>query len=258
MIRSLWLKIVIACAITILVIGGLAYLGIRKFNQIREERELATTLLKRPDISITIVEGKRREEIANLLQEKGICTASAFLAASEGKEGMLFPDTYRFFADTPATEVVTDLTDNYARKTRELNPTPEQLVLASIVEREAERDADRAAIAGIYNNRLKVGMKLEADPTVQYSKDTLTFAAAGKPTTYKFWSAITQAEYKSVKSDFNTYLITGLPPAPIDNPGIKSIEAAVHPAQHSYYFLYYKNGVFMPSKTLQEHINKQY
>ncbi|CAN5192783.1 hypothetical protein BH11PAT4_BH11PAT4_5750 [soil metagenome] len=217
------------------------------------ERNLSAKEQKRQDVSVTIVEGKRREEIAITLETAGICSAEAFLAATTKLEGTLFPDTYRFFPSTPVAEVVATFTTTFAKRTRELAPTTSDIILASIIEREARDDAERATISGVYTNRLKRGMKLDADPTVQYARDT---AEAKQTLTFTYWGTITRADYKGVISPYNTYLNAGLPPGPIANAGVQSIAAAQNPATHDYLYFAHRDGKLLLSKTLAEHESK--
>jgi UPF0755 protein len=212
---------------------------------------------KKPDIQVTLVEGKRREEYAKLLSEKGVTQYAAFMAASQGMEGKLFPDTYRFFPNSQAEDVVKTINETYKRKSGQ--PTSEQLILASIVEREALTDTDRLLIAGVYTNRLKRNMPLQADPTVEYAKDSqaLQDISLDMQINYQFWTAISQRDYSTVLSPFNTYGQPGLPPAPIANPGLKSIEAALHPAQHDYLFMYYKNKQLLLATSFEGHLRNQ-
>ncbi|HEY1074429.1 MAG TPA: endolytic transglycosylase MltG [Patescibacteria group bacterium] len=201
---------------------------------------------------VTIPEGWRREQIAEELAKKGVDKAG-FLSLTEGLEGRLFPDTYYISVTPKAQEVVSKFTTNYFDRTKELQPTKEQLILASIVEREAKRDDERALIAGIYAHRLAIGMKLEADPTVQYGRDT-NLVKAGTPP-QEFWQSITVADYQGVVSSYNTYRTLGLPPGAISNPGIKSIEAAVHPTSTTaLYFFHTADGKIITSKTYDEHL----
>lgn len=221
---------------------------------------------------VTIPEGWRIEQIAERFAALGIVTRDEFLTASvydpvrytlppgitrdagTTLEGLLFPDTYEFRIGVSSKEIVQTMLQNFIEKTQELQPTYEQLVLASIVEREATGDTDRAQIAGVYQNRLDSNLKLDADPTVQYGKDTFTAADLPSGETMDWWEPITLAEYQSVKSPWNTYLVTGLPPTPIANPGLASLEAAVRPADHQYYyFLHRSDGTSIFSKTKDEH-----
>lgn len=246
-------KPIVVILITIAALLGGITLGAVYLRNALTERNQAVQEQKREDISVTIVEGKRREEIAAILESAGICTAEAFLAATTSLEGKLFPDTYRFFPNTPVSEVVEVFTTTFAKRTRDLAPTTDDIILASIIEREARNDIERATISGVYTNRLKIGMKLDADPTVQYAKDSLE---AKQVRNFTYWGTITRADYKGVISAYNTYLSAGLPPGPIANPGVKSIEAAQNPAEHDYFYFAHRNGTLLLSKTLAEHESK--
>ena len=172
------------------------------------------------------------------------------MIASEGKEGYLFPDTYRISAKASANEIIEKLTNNFKQKTAG-DVSQDVLTLASIVEREAKQDNERAKIAGVYQNRINIGMKLEADPTVQYGKDTNN---AKGLVDFKYWQPISLADYTGVDSKFNTYLNAGLPPAPICNPGLKSIKASLNPEKHNYYYFFHlADGTAIYSKNLAEH-----
>lgn len=192
------------------------------------------------EYSVTIPEGWRVTQIDELLAEKKIIKSGELLAISSADEGYLFPSTYRFPLDVKVDEIKKTMLDSFDSQTDDLKPTKEQLIIASIVEREAKFDEDRAKIASIYFNRLKKGMKLEADPTIQYGKGS--------------WAPITRADYKDFQSLYNTYLHDGLPPGPICNPGLKSIEAAANPASSDYlYFFNTTDGHAVYSKTIEEH-----
>jgi UPF0755 protein len=247
MVKRFFIWLVVA-----LIFGAAGTFFIVQAARNRQAEIDAAQNLKKGDISITVIEGKRREEIAKQLENAGITSAAQFLLNSAGQEGTLFPDTYRFFPNTPAKDVVDKMRANYATRL-DIVPTKDQLILASIVEREAGTDADRAVIAGVYMNRLKIGMTLDADPTVQYAKDTITASADNLPTTFIFWGSITKADYRSVNSAFNTYLHAGLPPGPICNPGKKSIDAAMNPAVHDFYFFFTRGDKIFLSKTKAEH-----
>jgi len=245
-------KVFLAIFIIFLALGISGFFSYRYLVQRIQERDAERADAKKADISITIIEGKRREEIADQLQAAGITNAADFLAASANDEGYLFPDTYRFYPDTPASDVVARMHDDFDERVGSNPPTTDQLILASIIEREASNDAERPIIAAVYLNRIRIGMKLQSDPTVQYGKDTLALAAG---TLTKFWQPITEADYTSVNSPFNTYQIPGLPPAPICDPGLASIEAAENPASidPADIYFYEKNGQLLLAKTLAEH-----
>ncbi len=194
---------------------------------------------------ITIIEGWRREQIAQMLAENNIVEFDEFMKFSEGKEGYLFPDTYRISVNANAQEIVNKLTENFQNKTKDLSVTKNDLILASIVEREAKTNDERPQIAGLYTNRLNINMKLDADPTIQYAKGS--------------WDPIKLSDYKDVNSPYNTYLYRGLPPGPICNPGLASIKAVLEPEKHKYfYFLHSKDNQIFFAETLEEHNqNKQ-
>lgn len=192
------------------------------------------------EYSVTIPEGWRVTQIDELMTEKKIIKSGELLAIASADEGYLFPSTYRLPLDVKVDEIKKTMLSSFDSQTTDLKPTKEQLIIASIVEREAKFDEDRPKIASIYFNRLEKGMKLEADPTIQYAKGS--------------WAPITRADYKDVQSLYNTYLHDGLPPGPICNPGLKSIEAAMNPAQTDYlYFFNTTDGHAVYSKTIEEH-----
>ena len=227
-----------------------------------EERESISSIYNKIAVGdiyeekITIIEGWRREQIAQMLVKKGLIDYEAFMALSEGKEGALFPDTYRVAKKTTAQEIVDKLTKNFDERTKELRPTQNQLIIASIVEREAKKDEDRATIASVFYNRLAKSMKLEADPTVQYAidNDRLDNVSESGIKDFEFWQPLEKGITKTVISPYNTYRVNTLPPTPICNPGLKSIEAAVKPAQTDYYyFITDKDGKAHFTRTKPEH-----
>lgn len=200
---------------------------------------------------ITIPEGWRREQIAQLLTKEGF-NGDEFLAKTVAQEGYLFPDTYYLKKDVSTDDIVAQFKDAFETKTNELKLTKEQIILASIVERESSGDSDRALIAGIYTNRIKIGKALEADPTVQYGKYNNAIAS-GIPLE-DFWPGITMDDYRSVNSPYNTYIIPAYPPGPICNPGIESIKAALNPTPTSdIFFFHTPDGKIITSKTYEEH-----
>lgn len=153
-------------------------------------------------------------------------------------EGYLFPDTYEFFFSVDPRTLVETLvkrwkkvvTDSVVRLGKERNGMSlhELMTFASIIESEARVASERDTIAGVYWNRLKIGMKLDADPTVQYG--------------LKLQRPITHADLL-INTPYNTYLNKGLPPGPVNNPGAASIKAALEPVKHDYlYFVTRKDG----------------
>lgn len=207
---------------------------------------------------ITIPEGYRTEQIAQKMVNEEIVDYQEFISAAKGKEGKLFPDTYFLSKNSDAKEVVRILNDNFTTRTKDLKITTQDLIVASIVERETA-GGDRAIIAAIYKNRLKIKMKLDADPTVQYAKDNISIKNLSEEELlkFKFWRTITSKDYYTVASDYNTYTNEGLPPEPICNPGLKSIEATLNPEQNNYLYFFHVDGEIYPSQTISEHNQKK-
>ena len=234
-----------------IILGGLLLWGGFRYLSNHNAEVNRINNMKRADISVTIIEGLRTEEIAQIMDSKGICDYEDFMKASANKSGYLFPDTYRFYPDSLATDVVSEMYNNFVKKTAGMGVSDKIITLASIVEREATSDLERPSIAGVYQNRLEINMKLDADPTVQYAKES------GLGKSGKYWQKITQADYSGVISPYNTYLNKGLPPKPICNPGLKSIQAALDPEDNNYLYFLHKDGKLIMSKTLEEHESAQ-
>lgn len=204
-------------------------------------------------IKITIPEGWRREQIAQRLLEEAKIPINDFLTATTDLEGKLFPDTFSLTDKPTVDEAVKKMTDDFDSRTAGMSISSDTLILASIVEREAGEDSERADIAGVFANRLAKGMKLEADPTVQYQKESDNYPKVGV-LGFKFWQKLAIGDIKNIKGPFSTYQNPGLPPAPICNPGIKSIEAALSPSKHNYiYFLHGTDGKIYFAATEAEH-----
>jgi len=205
--------------------------------------------------SITIPEGYRTLQVAKLLGQQSQINPSDFIQAAAGKEGTIFPDTYTFPVNTEPSKIVMQMQENFDKKTSSLKPSPEQIILASIVEREAISDGERPKIAAVYKNRSDAGMLLQADPTIRYALDTQAYLS-DKSLDFEFWQPITREQYQSVSSSFNTYKQKGYPPASICNPGLKSIAAAVNPEKNFDYFYFFhdKDRQIRFSKTYQEHL----
>ncbi len=216
-------------------------------------------------VRLTIPEGLSLLELAALTREHlGIPPESLLAAARDtlvvgslaepNAEGYLFPETYQVPVGSTARELVHILTREFAtawqpdwdERARHLGLTRRQvLTLASIVEGEARVDEERPIIAGVYLNRLRIGMALQADPTVQYAIEMKT----GRAKTRLF-----EKDYET-PSPYNTYLNPGLPPGPINSPGIRSIESSLFPAQVPFlYFVANPNGTHMFSRTYEEHL----
>ncbi len=236
-------------------------------------------------ISVTLPEGWRLEQMAEAFASAGVLTDDRYLTqaqsgdltdldlsrfsfllqkpAGASLEGYLFPDTYRLpVTGASGVEILAQQLEVFGAKALPLYVAAlsegrtrltlhEVLTLASIVEREAVVPAERATIAGVYLNRLASGMKLDADPTVQY-------ALGYQADSGQWWKTpVFLEEYGSVISPYNTYLNTGLPPGPIANPGLASIQAVLAPEQHDYLFfvaLADGSGAHVFARTYDEHI----
>lgn len=205
--------------------------------------------------TITIPEGYRVLQIAKKLSEVGKVDPNKFLTLAAGTEGTLFPDTYVIPYGLEEAKIIKMFKDNFDEKTTSLHLTSDQLILASIVEREAKNDDERAKIAAIYQNRINKNMLLQADPTVRYGIDSQTYLK-NKSLDFEFWAPLTKADLSSLNSSYNTYQQKGYPPAPICNPGIKSIKAAISPEPNFDYLFFFhdKNGQIHFSNTYQEHL----
>ena len=224
--------------------------------------EIAATLQKAasPEQQITIPEGKRLEEVSVIVAEQTTITEDEFLRFAQtgwsttdlvtefpflsavpvtnSLEGFLTPDTYRLPMDATARDLVDRMLENFNR-----HVTPEVvdgfaqkglslyegIVLASIVEREAVRDDERAIIAGVYHNRLRDGWFLSACPTVQY-------ALGFRPDEASWWKKQLFFVDLELESPYNTYRNLGLPPTPIASPGVKAINATAYPAETEFFF----------------------
>ena len=231
-------------------------------------RDLAQLFEKAPgdQVVLRLIEGWRLTETATAV-EKAFPKISkdAFIAAAvvgdrkngilsgldpkAPLEGFLFPDTYFLSPDATAPQIVDTLLREFEQRAGATLRTAaaarkvdiyDLVKLASIVEREAKDPAESPIIAGVYQNRLNIGMKLDADPTIQYAKGD--------------WGELTLADLE-LDSPYNTYRNPGLPPTPISNPGQAALEAAAKPATHDYFYFVAKGdgtGDHAFAKTLQE------
>ncbi|HMN19025.1 MAG TPA: endolytic transglycosylase MltG [Candidatus Moranbacteria bacterium] len=167
-------------------------------------------------------------------------------------EGFLFPDTYLFLYGSPAEEVIARMLANFERKVSpdmiaEISAQEKKffdvLVMASVIEGEVPREEDRYIVSGIFWKRLQVGMRLESDATLAY--------ALGGERKKQHSVAETGAD-----SPYNTYRAFGLPPGPINNPGISAIAAAIYPQKSEYFFFLSdtETGETIFSRTFEEHV----
>lgn len=216
---------------------------------------------------LTVPEGLTLAGLADLVAGQTDITAEAFLAAAQDTaflrtsgihaptaEGFLLPETYFLGLQTSAKDLVRLLVASFNAAWRPawtarldtLGLTRSQVViLASIIEGEARVDEERAIIAAVYHNRLRIGMALQADPTVQYAIAQKT--GQRKPRLY-------EKDY-TIESPYNTYRVPGLPPGPVNSPGRRSLEAALYPADVRFlYFVAQPDGHHVFSLTYDEHL----
>ncbi len=243
------------------------------------EIALALTDSRNSVINFAIIEGWRIEEVAEAIDRNplfgftgadflrvvgaGVQFDPAFVAqvgmpVGASLEGFLFPNTYQLPPDITALGLRDLLTEEFLRqvgssafvRAAQQNRTLFEVVtLASIVQREAIHREEDPQIAGVYLNRLNIGMKLDADPTVQYP-----LGGAGN-----WWRQITQADYQGVISPYNTYRVTGLPPGPIANPGLSAINGVLNPTPSDYFYFQADcggSGYHNFSETYEEHLSK--
>ena len=189
------------------------------------------------DVRITIPEGWRNEEIAMKISREFGLPESEFLKVA--KEGYMFPDTYLIPKETAASEIGAMFLSNFDKKVKTLDLakmeekelTLDSLIkIASLVEREAKLNEDRPMVASVILNRLDLGMKLDIDATVQYA---LGFQPAQK----NWWKKNLTLADLEIDSPYNTYIIAGLPPTAIANPGLAAINAVLETPDTAY--LYY-------------------
>jgi UPF0755 protein len=222
-------------------------------EEIAQELTLGTL-----DRWITLIEGWRREQMAaeisaELEGEEGLFNQAEFLTLTKNLEGKLFPDTYLIPKEADAEKVVSMLTANFEKKTKDLEVDQKSLILASILEREARHPADRPIVAGILLKRLEQGWPLQADATVQYAVASAKCIAQSAKCDEWWPKSLTKEDLK-IKSAYNTYLNQGLPPAPICNPGLASIEAVLNSQATDYWFYLSDNqGIIHYAKTGAEH-----
>lgn len=199
---------------------------------------------------ITVVEGMTVAEVLAQLKAEPVLEGEITAAPPEG---LLMPETYFFNRGDKRAEVLARMqeagTEALATAWAHRDPalpltSPQQLLtLASIVEKETGVPAERARVAGVYINRLKRGMRLQSDPTTIY----------GLNRSGNLGRALTLNDLKS-ESPYNTYFVDGLPPGPIANPGVASLEAAARPETHDYvYFVADGSGGHAFARTLNEH-----
>ncbi len=221
--------------------------------------ELIATLQngKDQDIWVTIPEGIRADEIGKILEKEinnskfsydefmNFVTDQTYIAKLNlpdgiaNLEGFLFPDKYAMPSDTTADIAIRKLVSNFTTKVN-FEYSYQDIILASIVEREGYNSQDRPIIAGIIEKRLEEGWLLQTDATLLYP--------------LKDWKHVLTEQDLKMDSLYNTYKVIGLPPTPICNPGLESIQAVKNPQKTEYYYyIHDKSGVPHYAKTLAEH-----
>lgn len=222
--------------------------------------------------TVTILEGWNNQQIAEYLEKKGLFTSEAFLRAASvsdsrtilpavsfpaladkskdsSLQGFLYPDTYRVFATAKPEDVVFKLISNFEHKLTDEDRVAikesgmtifDTITLASIVEKEERKSKDKPIVAGVFLNRLKIGMALQSDATINYVT--------------KKGDVTPSSQDLEVDSAYNTYLYKGLPPGPICNPSIETIRAVIKSQDTDYvYFLHAPSGETIYGKTADEH-----
>ncbi len=187
------------------------------------------------EIKAVIPEGSSLYAIDDILTAAGVIRSGELISyalAHPDLEGRLFPDTYRFYANTPAAEVVRLLTANFETKAAPLlgsgAAARERLILASLVEKEVPEFADQKLVAGILRKRLRTGMPLQVDASVCYLKQV-------QARSYVPCAPLAARDFRN-DSPYNTYLYKGLPLGPIGNPGLQAIQAVLAPVESPYWY----------------------
>lgn len=228
-------------------------------------RKLARTFFfgpEREEVEVKIIEGWTLADEEKVVKDLGASWKTplasdwkadySFLASipkDATLEGYLFPDTYRVWKDQLPESLIKKQLDAFATRASKISDEAkkqgrtlhEVVTLASIVEKEVATPEDRTIVAGVFWNRLQIGMPLQSDATVNY----VTHAGRTRPT----------AKDLAVESAYNTYKNKGLPPGPISNPGADALDAALFPQRTEFkYFLTDKDGKTYFARTLDEHI----
>lgn len=201
------------------------------------------------DIWVTVPEGMRAEEVAEILKKNIPTYEETWREKLNAQEGYLFPDTYLIPRDANIDTVLTIFKTNFDKKVADAglstrSDLSDLVTIGSMIEREAIVDEEKPMISSVIANRLRQGMALDIDATLQYAKGRV----GGK------WWTVPTGEDRQINSLYNTYQNPGLPPGPISNPGIEAIKAAANPATSSYfYYIHDNDGNVHFSKTIEEH-----
>jgi UPF0755 protein len=202
----------------------------------------------------TIIEGWTLRDISSYFEEEGLFSSSEFLQFAgnpldpDSLEGYLFPDTYILAREDGAEEAVDLMKSNFQKKIEPYLPVIEEkelslsevVTMASLIEKEVQTMEDKKIVSGIFWKRIKLGYPLQSCASIAYIKGISQWRYS--------------AEDTKIDSPYNTYLNYGLPPGPISNPGLYSIEAALYPTESPYlYYLSTPEGEIIYSRTLKEH-----
>jgi UPF0755 protein len=226
-----------------------AYLFNSPENALVVAHRLTTGAYGLPPVRITFIEGVTMREMATQVTD-ALPTISTkdFLSAGQPYEGYLFPDTYFFSPSADVASIVASMRENFNTKIASLSgdmsvsghSLSDIVIMASLVEKEARTSVNRRIVAGILWNRFRLGMPLQVDAVFGYIFNRDTYSPS-----------FTDLK---VDSPYNTYTHTGLPPGPIDNPGLDSLETVLHPTKTDYlYYLTDKSGVMHYATTYAGH-----
>lgn len=228
--------------------------GSFRLSPSQSSEQIAKNLTKGSlDVWITIPEGKRAEEIADILEKNIPSQKAEWRQLLVRNEGYLFPDTYLLAQDATIDQIITTMRNNFNQKYASVSDAQnsmtqsEIVTIASLIERETKHDVDRPIVASVIYNRLDLGMPLQIDATIQY-------VLGYQPSEQSWWKRHLSLDDLAISSAYNTYKNTGLPPTPIANPGLKSLRAALNPADTEYlFYIADKNGINRYAKTNEEH-----
>lgn len=245
--------------------------GVKSFPELSTFADVFASLDDNPEpIKVRLPEGATADEFADILSEQGIGTLSslsdcfhqctvekyrAYFSSMAGYEGFLFPDTYLFDPDGAVKDVLTTILGNFSRR---FQPLAEKypavlsekglrtiVIIASLLEREGRTLAEKRMVAGILYRRLQLDIRLDVDATVLYVK--------------KNWNSTITAQDLLNNSPYNTRKYKGLPPGPICNPSLESIEAALSPTTSNYlYYLTGRDGEMHYATTLEGHVQNKW
>lgn len=264
-------RIIVLLIIVLLAFSAFRLYQTEKRIAAQKAAEAAAALRMKPDVQVRIIEGRNLKQIEaswrenkelGLIFSKSLANETAgdwssrfsFLKSVPAKsslEGYLFPDTYRIYASSTAEEMIAKMLSNFEDKVTpdilsdikaQGRSLSEVITLASLIEKEVRSSSDMEIVSGIFKNRIESGQPLQSCATLAY------ILGENKP-------QYSEADTK-VESPYNTYRHKGLPPAPIANPGLRAIKAALHPTDTKYnYFLTRPDtGETVFSRTYDEHL----